>query len=370
MAITFTKEPQGNLLNAYNNSIVEFTTDIGTAARAIIRVGSFVFDITPIQNIFFFNFKRIVSVLINQDNFSDTISVDLPTSFNFQDPKLYLEFAFDIEIIKTTGVSESVSKTYKYLKSVKQLLGHRISESEELRILLPSIDTNKYLTYFEGLPIDVAIYSNVARQVSILNKRTSTTLQLQLAKGVNRIFISNGENDNQGFEGMLPLLIGINQLEITFDVVKKVMLYITKREVQCGTYLKWFNKSGGWSYWRFRNHFTEKENTKSLGEINNDSFNIEDGQSNTLTVGKTSDAERNVSSGLMTEEERLHLVELLTSPRVFIHDNDNLQPFSLTDWKAVDIKSGSKDTKDTKKIKSELELTIQLPEINTQVYAG
>ena len=78
MAINFSKSlSTTNFLNAYNNNVVEFSSDnVLDSVKCVITIGTYTFEITPINNIFYFNFKEIISVLINQNKFSDDI---LPT---------------------------------------------------------------------------------------------------------------------------------------------------------------------------------------------------------------------------------------------------------------------------------------------------
>ena len=86
MAITIITEPQGALLNTYNNSIIEFTTDVGVGARATILAEGLTFEITPNMGVFYFNLKEVVSVINNPDNFRDSIVVTTPSAFVFPAP--------------------------------------------------------------------------------------------------------------------------------------------------------------------------------------------------------------------------------------------------------------------------------------------
>src|SRR5690606_16559379 len=129
---------------------------------------------------------------------------------------------------------------------------------------------------------------------------------VQFLKGVNRLFLSNGENDNLGFEDSLPLYIGINVLEFTWDD-KIETIYVKKMPYECGRYVKFFNQKGGWSYWRM--HKDEKITVKSsiLDTINSDFENIDKAISRELSTGRRSEQSILVSTGKMDDYETLLL---------------------------------------------------------------
>ena len=79
MAINFSKSiSTTEFLNAYNNNVVEFSSDnVLDSVKCTITIGGFPFVITPINNLFRFNFKEVIGVLINQNNHKDNI---VPTS--------------------------------------------------------------------------------------------------------------------------------------------------------------------------------------------------------------------------------------------------------------------------------------------------
>lgn len=370
MAVTIISEPQGALLNAYNNSIIEFGTDVGTAARATILIDGFTFQVTPNQGVFYFNLKEIIKVLINQDNFSDTIAVDIPANYLFPDASLYLEIPFTITVIKTNGTSEALDKTYKYIKSAKQIVRSNFDENDLIRFLTPSKDIKSYVTYFEGYPFDVAIYSNISRIVTITHKRTLTTLNISLSKGVNRLFLSNGENDNLGFEEQLPLFVGLNELEFRVDVSNALTLFVNKAAVDCGVYLKWFNQNGAWSYWRFSSIYKENVNTKLNDELNSDFNNIENTIGRVEQTGMEAFLTRSVKTGNMTDHERFVVSQIFTSPKVFLYNNQELQPFSVDNWKKIKVKASNQELLNTKKVLTEFDVKLEFPEQYTQTYAG
>lgn len=364
------KEPEGNILSSYNNSVLEFGTDSGTPARATVTMGTYTFELTPNLGVFYINIKEMVNLLFNQNAFKDSISVIIPANYVFPDATLYQELEVEITVYFNNNVTESLTKTYRYLKAVQQQVQPRFTESDLLRVLLPSEDITRHVTYFEGLPFDVALYSNADRQVTLTHVATGTTLNVNLLKGVNRLFISNGENDNQGFEANMPLYIGVNEVEIYVDTTTTLTLFIHKREADCGVYLKWFNRSGGWSYWRFQKYYEERVKTKELEVLANDFYNLNESQSGTVSMGKENAVELAVSTGFMTEQERRVVAELFTSPKVYYYHNDALQPFSLTDFKEVTVTAGTYTVTDTRLRKSEFRPVIEMPLQYTQTYGS
>ena len=369
MAITVTTEPQGALLNTYNNSVIEFNTDVGTPSRATILAGNFTFELTPNLGVFYFNLKEVASVVNNPDNFRDSIVVTTPSAFVFPDPDLYKELEFTITMFKTDGTFETLVKSYNYKKGVLQLVRSKYDVSDVLRILSPSKDNVSNITYFEGHPFDLSIDSNAARTITITNKRTSGTHDIPLSKVVNRIFISNGENDNLGFEGQLPLYVGINELEIVGGGVTATV-FIKKVAVSCGVLLKWFNQNGAWSYWRFSPVYQDEIKTKSFKGLNNDFKNIENANNRVGQTGKTAEQYLNLTTDYMSEHERFVVAQIFTSPKVFYYNEAELQPFELLDWIEIDTGEVTQVIKNTVDMLDEFELKIKLPEFYTQSYAG
>ena len=375
MSVIITKEPTGNILNAYNNSILEFTITVGSPvrqpARAIVSVNGFNFNLTPVGGKFFFNAKKIITVLVNQDNFTDNTEVLSPLSYLFTDSLLYKEVNVLITVYTTTGTSFATNRNYKYLKSVQQIVRSKYIEREDIRILSPSIDANKSVTYFEGLPFDVSIYSSQDMTATLLHARTQNTLTVNLKKGVNRLFISNGENDNRGFEGVFPLFLGVNKIEIIpNNESESQFLFINKKSVKKGVYLKFFNQNGGWSYWRFEQVYRAGLQTKSLTELNNDNNNLEQATNRVSQTGKDAMLRYFLNTGVFNMQERLVLSQLFSSPKVYLYNNMALQPFSISDFIEVSIPDSTKELYNTKYCSNAYDVEIELPQLYTQSYGG
>ncbi|WP_281754697.1 hypothetical protein [Neptunitalea chrysea] len=370
MAITIYKEPQGTILPAYNNAILEFGPDTGTAARALVTVGDYTFELSPNEGVFYINLKEVITLLFNQNAFADTVVVDVASNYVFPDANLYLEQEINLKVILYNGDTFTNTRTYAFLKSVQQQIHPLYTVDETLQLLTPSTDSAKYITYFEGQPFDVSIYANAAQEVTLTHVANGTTLTINVLKGVNRLFLSSGES-TQGFEAVFPLYYGINQIELTTTTAGLVgTLFVTKKEVNCGVYLKWLNASGGWSYWRFKPYYEETLKTKTLNTINNDFYNLEEAQSGTFSTGKEAEVSLKISSGFLSEEEKRVVATLFSSPKVYYYHNNPEQAFSLTDWKEVEIAQGSYMVNNTRLRKTEFRPVITMPMQYTQTYAG
>lgn len=367
MAIVFTSANQEKPINAYNNSIVEFEVDAGTPRKAIIEIEGYNFEIAPnAQGKFYFNLKEIITNLINFDHFSDDIEVS-NGQFVFLDENLFYFASVQYKVILDDGTELTSTRSYSYIKSVEQLFRKRVSNiaNEQLKILSPCNDQTAHLTMFEGLPFDFALWSDVTRSVTVKNRRTGMEINLYLKKGVNRIFTTNGVL-NYGFEQMLPLYIGINELEIKINGITYVTLFLKKKESECGVYLKWFNQNGSWSYWRFSPIFENRMKTKTIEEINTNFKNLENSNGNFAILGKEAELEQRLKSGYIDRNELKVLNQILTSPRVFLYANNELEPFQPNDFKIIDVNDGTDAIENNKNQFDEYDITIKLPKIQTQ----
>lgn len=363
--IVITNQPLNPPHNAYNNSIIEFGVDAGSPTLSKITVGGFVFEIFPdVQGKFYFNFKSIATSLINGNMFGDDIVVTDPNVYLYPDPSLFLEINVNIEVELEAAASVITSLTFPFLKSVEQVRRNRYNNSE-LMLLTPNATDACYLSYFEGLPFDISVYSDVARNVTVLNKRTGMTLILPLTKGVNRVFISNGENDNLGFESQLPLYLGVNELEFKIGTVIHFTLFLDKKPVECGKLLKWFNPSGGWSYFRFQSIYINTIKSKTIDRVNQDFKNLNDAIGNISITGKETEGEISLFTGLLDLHERNLLDTLVSSPKVFMYGNEILQPFEEHDYVEVEIDNGS-FSRSTKQNITTMNVKVLTPKIYAQ----
>src|SRR5690625_1569384 len=241
--ITFTDQPTHPPYPAYNNTVVRFkvTDEEATPTISTITVGGVSFEVYPDSNgEFYFNFKNIIPSLINKSNFADNVP---PPNGNWlqTDPDLYHELTAEFTFILEEGEPEEASMTLPFLKSVLQK-GQRRHVNSDIRPLDHSISQLSQVTYFEGMPFDVSIYSDTEREVTIRNAKTQMQVTRTFEKGVNRLFISSGANKApESFENDVPLYIGVNDLEFIVDGDVRFTLQVDKKPAECGQLLKWFN---------------------------------------------------------------------------------------------------------------------------------
>ena len=77
---------------AYNDSIVSFESTMSGITNCSITIGTNDFVVYPFNNVFKFNFKPVVTTLINQNGFKDSILPDLSGGdFIFEDESLQLK---------------------------------------------------------------------------------------------------------------------------------------------------------------------------------------------------------------------------------------------------------------------------------------
>lgn len=372
MAITFSKAlSTSNFLNAYNNNIVEFSSDsVVDSRKCTITIGSISFEITPINNVFHYNFKEVVTVLINQNNFTDDILPLLiladATSHIYDDStNTYLEQLIDYEITFTNDTTESTSETYKFLKSVEQLEQNKkgvVTSGNNLYMLSPfqKATANTYnVTYFEGYPFDISLLLNSPGLTTILNQTNALTYDFTLPDTVNRLFFSDGRITIT-IDDYLPLVDGLNELKITrgADII---YVNVTKVESRQGEYVKWINQYGGWSYWLFNCIHKRDNRTKDLGDVNNDFNDVEDTTSPFINIGKTGQHKLTLISKGVSDENQEVLNQLFESPKVYYFTGLRLSQVTDVSWLACKVKTSNNTIVNYKKNTKNYKVQIELP---------
>lgn len=360
----FTQDIVSDLpLNTYNNNIIEFkaTDEVKTVFNAIITIDGSDFELTPnLDNIFRFNFKHIAKVLNNLNNFKDEIEPELNDSVVYSDENLFNEIEATVKISFTDETDETEIKTYQFLKSVSQIMSEKRYSDSRLFLL----SEFKSLTYFEGYPFDFSVYSDIDREIKIKNKGTQQEITLNVTKGVNRLFISDGRL-NLSLINLLPIFVGYNELEFYIENEFVFNLLIRKIDAECGVYIKWFNRSGSFSYWLLPDKYRNDLSTRTIDELINDFENLENSQGNINITGKTAAASIDVVSQAISNSEYKHLLEVLTSPKVQIYKNERYFYKNLKDWIDVKISDG-RNSFGSKRIGDYLPLRIELPNLITQ----
>lgn len=379
--ITITNRPQLTIENAYNNQVFEYEGDSEKiAVRSTISVffnpsvfaGTFFssqnlrLNVPANLNKFYVNLKKSVTNLFNQNNFSDTI---VPTSVDYikRDVSLFCRIGLRFTVVYNDGTQDQLNTNQLYFKSVRNFFDEGFDTAPPSFRLLS--ETN-YFNYYEGLPLDLAFYSDTEGEVIITNETTGVNESFTFNEGVNRLFLSNGETYNLGFESVVPLTTErINKLAFTNSNNESLGTIFIKKHKECNApYLKWFNSMGSWSYYRFQKAFQGNTNHTNRQFLNNDFDNFEDSVGNFQATGKNASRQYRMFTDSLNNDEREFFRSLFTSPKIFLHDAPLDSPLTKTTFKEVSLVDGNNEDVNTKLSSQQFAINVELPNINTQTY--
>ncbi len=375
MAITFSKSiSTTEFLNAYNNNIVEFSSDnILDSVKCDIVIGGYTFTITPINNLFRFNFKEVVKTLINLNNFKDDVTPSLDLTI---DDSLQMMFLVDYTITFTDESTEDTNETYSFLKSVEQIANVSSRLLSEQQIL-----NKPLLTMFNGYPVDLGRYSNGNFTIYNVNNGNQKAIT-STATDTERLWFSEGnydlsESDEQKtFEDRVLALTDGTLYEnscYSFDEnrlldIGRNSLYLidssTQKQVSikliddCGVYLKWFNEYGSWSYWLFSSIFVDSINAKTIDVFNVDFESIDETYTTSLITGKEAKNQINLRYKNLEDYEVEQLKSILTSPRVELYNGNKGDAVTSSSWQTVKVVDGTFAVNNTKNNLTNLAITI------------
>jgi hypothetical protein len=355
---------------AYNDSIISYSSSTLTGVTySEITIGTSTFKVYPIANVFSYNFKEVAKVLINQNNFTDTIIPNLSTKYIYDDSTLALSISPTIKIYNTT-TAETLTTNYNFLKNVEQLIEYKEKSeiNKDVRILLPTKNYSEYyLNYWEGYPNDFSIYGLLSgdtfyfRNVTTLNQSTTFTSN---NSDVKRVFFSDGGSNEYTTE-LLNLSSTTNLVEIWANSSFIANIKIKRIESKCGVYLKWFNPNGGYSYWLFDEILTDTLSTKIIDEVNSTYGNLQSITNTGNITGKNGNLTYKLTTNF-NEIEKEHLTSILLSPMVEMYVYKT--PFNQTDtakFIGVKVNDGS-STFNNKYSNYKMDITITLPDLFTQ----
>ena len=377
MAITFSKSiSETNFLNAYNNNIVKFTSDAIPGGETIVKasitiIGSLPLEITPINDVFRYNFNEAIEVLINQNNFSDDILPTLllgdATSHIYDDTaNTFINPLVTFTITFSDDTTDTINKTYKWLKSVEQLEQNKtgvVTGGNGMYILSPfrQVTANTYdVTYFEGYPFDIALLLDNPGVTTFLNQTNALSFDFTLSSTVNRVFFSDGRTTIT-IDDHLPLVDGLNRLKITrgADII---FVNVTKIPTIEGQYIKFINQYGEWNYWLFNCQHRRNRKDKDLGDVNNDFNDVSETTSPFFNLGKTSQDTLTLISDALNQNEQDVLDGLLDSPKVYYFTGTRLSQVTDVSWLTVKKKSATSLITDYKDNLKNYKVQIELPQ--------
>ncbi len=378
MAITFSKSISTlKLLNAYNNNVVQFSSDnVLDSVKCSVDIPGLTlpFEITPINNVFEFNYREVISALINTNNFKDEI---LPTTNLEVDNSLNGSFLVTYTITFSDTSTEQIAETYVFIKSVEQIANVSNRLLSEQQILTPNI-----LTAFKGYPFDIGHYSD--GNITITN--TSLFVDLtSVSTNTDRIFLSLGdsslstvdervvfedrviadggtyENNPCWITSVSGNILNVGYNNITIIGTTTENLTIKLEDINCGgTYLKWFNNKGSWSYWLFNPIHKEKTTVKTLDSFNVDFESIDNTYATELILGRTATNTRELLGSNLSNDEMLQIKDILVSPRIEMYNGGYGDAVTVDSWQTVKIKSASQIILNTKREFIDFKLTIEI----------
>lgn len=378
MAVLFTKSiPEDEFLNTYNNNIVEFNSDTSgkTALYCEITISGITnpFEITPINGKFRFNFKEVVSTLINENRFQDDIK---PIANIVEDNSLFLVAEVEFKIIFDDQSNETSAKNYSFLKSVEQI--HSI---QQRLIASDFVMNNKNITVFSGFPFDLGLWTD---KTSLPINNTTNGKSRTLVTSANKtqrlwfedglfslgtvdaagesfytriISLPNGQvyrNDCVDYVSDPVLSIGGNIVEVGSEKV-----YINYVDNCGGVYLKWFNLDGSWSYWLFSEVTQTETSTSDLGYTESNGLNLNETNGTFLNLGKNGSELISLHTVSVSIEQMENIKSILTSPRIELYNGKYKDNANSQKWEVVKLNNRSLQTKNTKRNSFTVSLVIE-----------
>lgn len=373
MAITFsTSLSQTRVLNSHNNNEVVFTSNSAfTEVSATIEVGGSTFQIYPINNDFYFNFRDVFRSLFT-DGFQDTANPTIGAtiaSATVNGNSIWQEVNVDYTITLSNATTETTTQTYLVLQSVTSY--DSISYDEDVfdanfNVLSLPVRNRLYevdLVYFKGLPFDISFFSETAQNITFTNANNSDTVVVAMVEGVTRLFFCDGITDISD-EGFLILETGETNI-ISGNDENNTTINLEVITPSCsGIYLKWKNNYGGWSYWYFDQTYNRINEARSLGEILRDVGS--DGTSTFFDeIGKDKERIINCQTDFLKPEYRRLVASIFESPKVYMYMGDVFDPPFGRMWFPVKVRTNSVFEKQNKNQYDPIRLTIELPKEKT-----
>ena len=368
MAIVFLKQLDNTKVNlAYNNNLVRFySSSSSTPVNATITIGSNVVTLFPDPNgVFTYNFKDLITTILNVDNFKDDLNPDLGVSYVYDwTDKISLTDDIVIEVLLSNDSTETNTTNITWLSAFVQLRDWKRTYpatellTTDVALLQKKNNTDLYdyhLNYWNGYPFDLTLYAN-EETITITNEVDLSNETFDFNK-ISRLVFSDGRTD-VSIEDTISLVEGFNNL----DFGGFFNLNLNKSVDHCpnGIYLKWINSFGGWNYWLF-NRGQENLKTKELGALNNDFNNLEDTISPLVSLGKTSESAIKVREQRIKEYDKVMLSDLLDSAKVYLFTGLPFSQNTFNDWIEVNLSAGTFVLENPRSDLYRLDLTIELP---------
>jgi hypothetical protein len=374
MAILFDVPLTQNLLHLVGvNNIIKFYTDslldIKNAEITIPNNGDpIVKTIFPgPSNKFYYNFKEIISIIINKDGFKDDIDFSLVVNDWTAKAYLYEQIEIKINFVDTSFETEILDTSW--VNMILQHYNYRFNYYSELLrgtawLLKPKHPEKKHrIKYWKGYPFSFGFYTG---------QFAGGTANGQLQGGgpiqyffnfptVTRLVVSDGLNENINFlynENSYKMVIGgtgfkFNFTRIVSDCLKNNNIYI-----------KWLNSFGDFDYWLFKRADTERK-IKGLGVIDNDFGNFEGTTSPFQNIGVNGSDSLKVFE-TFSEDDMVYIADMFISPKIYLFRGLPNQVSTQDDWVEITLASGGNQIVSRKYQNTQLELEFNMPDLITR----
>lgn len=373
---------------AYNNDILRFYSDAATPvlyADVVLKEDSpfllegmeqrqlFSIRLYPNpQGQFYVNLQPYAAATLNTRNFEDKLSpapeAGSPASFMYSGTNgTLLTGTLAISITHTDLTVAKSSYPLVWLGGVQQYGEYSRLAKNAFMLLSPSRKDNPYewpMKYWQGYPFDFSFYYpysifQINRKMKIINETNALEQNFSQEGSINRLVFSDGRTD-ETLETVLPLAEGMNRLKFSFTQPRWAL--VEKVPYKCGVYLKWLNALGGYSYWLFEDTYAIDRSTKSLGEIDSDSANLENSFGRSISLGKESQDSMKIIAELLNEDDRRIVEGILDSPKIYLFTGQPFARSSTSDWVEVTLKTSSARLRNPKQPLINFAFEIELPE--------
>ena len=348
------------IAKAYNNNILAFKTDkpgfsychvvVNLAAPKGKDIPTCQLIITPDRfGIFRVNFKGIVTVLLNANEFKDEYAYELIKDQYVYDESLWAQVSVSLYIKTNDGdLLDSIEdKRYFFIKASdtqyaynKGLIIKDSSQSEYF--LLPIVEMsyknkidNKFaysyetIDYFYGYPAELPVVTSGDKTylsddfekefhvIDFHNGSTGEAYSKTVYGGVSRFLIYKGSSSSVDQSDIGAMLMpGINNISMGegYHYLNINMISVEDCE---GVYLKWASKLGGWSYYFFKS-YEETRSLKSLGRFTK-SFGAIGDLDLQSEMGMDTYDTMIIKSGQLEDYQKRHVETIFDSPKVYIY---------------------------------------------------
>lgn len=376
MAIVFNKELDITKINlAFNNNIIEFYSDSGVAPNnATITIG--VNEVTIFPNpdgVFRYNLKDLIISIINVDNYTDDLNPDLDTTFLY-DWSSKVSLIDDVETVinLSNDTTETDTRSITWLSGYvdlyrwKQNFPSEDLLNTEIRLLQKNNGDSYYdyyLKYWAGYPFDLTMWLD-NDDIDINNITNGLSTNIVNGNNVSRIVFSDGRT-NVTIEDILPLMNGVNDLEVVGTNSFNLRLDKVTEFCPNGVYIKWINSLGGWNYWLFSKGETISR-TDSKGSIKSQEQNLADSLSPFVSLGKSESDSIRVREQRVNTQYKTLFTDLLDSAKVYLFSGTPFSKNTFNDWIEVDLKDGRFITENPKENLYTFDFELTLPTNTTR----